>query len=1240
MAVQLEDPRQEIKRLERCINNLVSLFALPAVWGVSEPSQMVQVLCDALLPMLSLDFVYARLEQPFAAPAEVLRIADWCQLKLQAQDVREMLSDWLGGDEQKSLSPVRNRFGEMDISIFPVPLGIHGKAGMVVAGSSRTDFPDQTESLLLGVAANQGAIGLEGARLLAEQRLVASELDERVGQRTRELAETNDQLRKEIAERKLVDEKLRQEEQELKRSEERWRSVFENSAIGVALTDLNGRFIATNPVYQKMLGYTEEELRQTTFFDITVEEDRDHNWRLVEELLGAKRRQFQIEKQYRRKNGSLVWVRNDVSIVPGGERVGPFLMALSEDITERKRAEEALRNSEQGFRLIVDGIAGLVAIMTATGKVETVNRQVLEYFGKSVEELRFWPATEAVHPDDLAQVISAWSHSVERASPYDVDHRLRGRNGVYRWFHARGLPLRDTGGRAVRWYVLLTDIHERKEAEEKLRQSEADLQEAQRLAQIGSWKLDLSSGKVAVSPEIFRIFEAQPDEDVSSLEFWFDRIHPEDRRRVREHFDKCVAEKLNYEADYRIVLPDGTIKYQHSIGHPILSASGTLLEFLGTAMDVTEQVHARVALQKAFDEIEKSEDQLRAIINTIPTTAWSTRPDGYCDFLNQRWLNYAGMTAEQAHGWGWGAAIHPDDLNGLVEYWQSCLASGLPAETEARMRRFDGAYRWFLFRANPLRDESGKIVRWYGTNVDIDDRKRGEEALRASERNLSLNINAMPTLLASARPDGWGDFFNQRWLDYTGLSAAQLEGWGWASALHPQDAERLLTIWRSSLISGVPLEAEARMLRFDGVYRWLLFRANALRDASGDIIKWYGNAVDIEDRKNAEEKLRRSEAFLAEAQRLSLTGSFSWRVATNEITWSEQLYRIYGFDPGATVTIELVSSRFHPEDIPLMNEMIERVRNSGEDFEYEHRLLMPDRSVKRLQVVGHSSKDGNGQLEYIGTVQDVTQRRLAEEAVAKARTELANMARVKSLGVLTASIAHEVNQPLSGIITNAGTCLRMLSADPPNVDGARETARRAIRDGNRASDVISRLRALFGKKDGAMESVDLNEATREVITLVLSDLRRSRVIVRPELADNLPLVTGDRVQLQQVIMNLVRNASDAMLNVDDRPRDLLIRTERDQDDRVRFSVKDAGVGFGPQAADKLFEAFYTTKNEGMGIGLSVSRSIIEAHHGRLWAEPNRGAGATFSFSIPRGPERATGLDNNRNPQNSAGADAA
>jgi signal transduction histidine kinase len=377
------------------------------------------------------------------------------------------------------------------------------------------------------------------------------------------------------------------------------------------------------------------------------------------------------------------------------------------------------------------------------------------------------------------------------------------------------------------------------------------------------------------------------------------------------------------------------------------------------------------------------------------------------------------------------------------------------------------------------------------------------------------------------------------------------------------------------------------------------------------------------ERGQREAALRRSEAFLAQAQRLSSAGSFAWSVWSGEITWSEQLYRIFEFDQGLPLTFELIGSRVHPEDMSIFNEMSGRVRDiPSRDFSYELRLLMPDRSTKYLHLVAHATRDQYGQVEYIGAVLDMTQRRLAEEALGKARSELAHVSRITTLGTLTASIAHEVNQPLSGIITNASTCLRMLDADPPNVEGARETAIRTLRDGNRASEVIARLRALFAKNTAMTEAVDLNEAAREVVVLSLSDLQRRRVILRLELAEDLPHVTGDRVQLQQVILNLLLNAADAMSGVEDRPRHMTIKTVRDEGDRLRLSVQDLGIGFDPHCAD-LFEPFYTTKSDGMGIGLSVSRFIIESHCGNLWATRNEGPGATFSFSIPCGPKACT-----------------
>jgi PAS domain S-box-containing protein len=702
MEVLPELATGDAKDLRRCINDLISLLALPAVWSGGDPSQVLKTLLDALVRILRLDLASVRLTVAVGeAPVEIVRIAERHGPTPPAHEICEALNQCLINGSRKWPPPLRGVMGAGDVSILAMPLGLQGELGVIVVAAERADFPLQTEALLLSVAANQGSIGLQEARLLSHQKQVSSSLDDRVVQRTAELARANEELKKELAERARIEVRLRQEEVELKLSEARKTAILESALDCILTIDHEGCITEFNPAAEHTFGYRREEV-----------------------------------------------------------------------------------------------------------------------LGK--------PMANVIIPSSL-------------------------------------------------------------------------------------------------------------------------------REKHREGF----------------------------------------AHYLATG-------------------------EARVLGKRIETTA--VRADG----------------------------------------------------------------------------------------------------------------SEFPVELA---------------------------------------------------ISRIPLEGPPS---FTGYLR------------------------DITERKRAERELQRSEAFLAEAQHLSRIGSFSWRVPTDEITWSDQLYRIFQIDRDAQLTFELIGTRIHPEDLSIFQEHIERSRRERSDVQIEFRLQLPDGAIKYVHVEAHA----RGGHEYIGAVQDVTERRSSEEALSKARSDLAHVARVTSLGVLTASVAHEINQPLSGIVTNASTCLRMLAADPPNVDGARETARRTIRDGNRASEVVTRLRALYAKKDPEIELMDLNEATREVIALSLSELQRNRVTLRQELADDLPLVTADRVQLQQVISNLLRNASEAMSAVDDRPRDLLIRTELNDRDRVNLSVSDVGIGFEAQTAAKVFEAFYTTKNEGMGIGLSVSRSIIERHHGRMWATPNDGPGVTFSFSIP------------------------
>ena len=566
-----------------------------------------------------------------------------------------------------------------------------------------------------------------------------------------------------------------------------------------------------------------------------------------------------------------------------------------------------------------------------------------------------------------------------------------------------------------------------------------------------------------------------------------------------------------------------------------------------------------------------------------------------------------------------GAASILANLPRLEQHWDEVITGGAESRVDLR----DGE-KWFVVRVSAHRASDHGVTGAVLTFTDV-------TAFRASIENAVYERECTKTILNTVRDplvvlgsDQRIQSGNRAFYTMFGVSREESQG----LLLHQLgdgvfDASTLRRQLQETLAGWDPAgPVELESVVTPNGRRTLLLDVHPLSFPGHSERRVLVTFQDITARKQAEaakdlrseEELRRSEAFLAEGQRLSSTGSFSWKVATDEITWSEQLYHIYEVDIGTPVTLELIRTRVHPEDLSLLEKM--KAHSGRNDFEWQYRLLMPDGRIKYMHAVAHATRDQDGQLEYIATVQDVTARRMSEEALAKARSDLSKVSRVTSLGVLTASIAHEVNQPLSGIITNAGTCLRMLDAYPPNLEGARETARRTIRDGNRASDVIVRLRALFSREEFTLERLDLNDVTREVVALSLSDLQRNRVAVRSDLAEDLPAVTGDRIQLQQVILNPLRNASDAMGDVQDRPRQLLVTTEREDGDCVRVSVRDAGVGVDPQSIDQLLDAFYTTKSDGMGIGLSISRSIIERHQGRLWAEPNDGPGATFSFSIP------------------------
>jgi PAS domain S-box-containing protein len=940
---------------------------------------------------------------------------------------------------------------------------------------------------------------------------------------------------------------------------------------------------------------------------------------------------------------------------------------------------------------------------------------------------------------------------------------------------------------------------------------------------------------------------------------------------------------------------------------------------------------------------------LGRVVDAFPDLVWTALPDGGAEFINRRWSEYTGISVEDGVGAGWRSAVHPDDLDRLLQVWGSLVETGKTGEVEARLRRFDGVYRRFMFRANPLRDEHGDIVKWCGTNIDIEDRRQAETQLTAEKRLLEMTASGCPLdevldavcrfvealspeCICGLYPIDWsGPVF--KYGVAPSLPATYIDpikGWPVAADKAPcgiavaenrqvivvdvetdpiwrgteyRDhvvAHGLRAVWSTLIrsvdgrvlgsfcvyqrepatpaprhqeliahathIAAIALEraqadealrareaelrranaqlAEGQRLSKTGTFtadlqmdqhEWseefyrifeidpaTLPSIGAVRERvhlddqelfdaeiragmeGGDVdftfriatstagIKYLrgvarvaehvagrailmGTVQDITESKLAEEaqrtqaaELRRAHDYLTEAQRLSKTGSFTWDVLADEHNWSEEIRRIFGFGPDVEINMGMIQAAVHPDDIAEVErvlggapegrvfDLVFRIRTaegevrhahvvghpiaditdrpvflgalqdvteskvaeealrtgeaelrranrylteaqrmshsgsftwdpyqsdmdwseglfhildfdldetpdiarlaqsvhpddtvavqttllnaamSGVDYEMFYRIMTRGGEIKHLHTVGQRLLEIADRNVFIGATQDITERVLGEEALNRARTELAHVSRIAALSALTASIAHEVNQPLAGIVANASTCLRMLAANPPNLDGAQATAQRTIRDANRAAEVIMRLRALFARRPPGSAPVDLNDAAREVLALSSAEVQGARVVAQTDFANDLPTIPGDRVQLQQVILNLVLNAAEAMRTVDDRPRDLSISTVLDDDGHLRLSVRDGGIGADIDHRARLFDAFYTTKPEGMGVGLSISRSIIEAHGGRIWAEANDGPGLTLVFSLPVTSSLPAGAEDD-DGQDAAGA---
>ena len=621
-------------------------------------------------------------------------------------------------------------------------------------------------------------------------------------------------------------------------------------------------------------------------------------------------------------------------------------------------------------------------------------------------------------------------------------------------------------------------------------------------------------------------------------------------------------------------------------------------------------------------EPQPAQVDLRLVMDTIPAIVWSASPDGSDDFFNKGWVEYTSLSVEESKGFGWLKAIHPEDVPALLSKWRTAISAGTAYESVSRVRRFDGAYRWFLSRAVPLRDDAGKIIKWYGTNIDIEDRKRAEARVSQAETELRLALDTIPALAWSAGPDGSADFVNRGWTEYTSLSLEDTKGSGWSSRIHRDDRDKFVDKFLKAVAAGTPYEDEGRIRRADGQYRWFLVRGTPFRDESGNIVRWYGTCTDIEDRRRAEEALRDSEKRFRDFSEAS--ADWYWETGPDHRFTFIPVERPEFPDVENRDQLGLtrweIAADFDTEPAKWQ-EHIDVLDNHKPFRNFIYQIRLKDGATMYAAVSGIPRFDDNGAfLGYRGGACDVTAMVRAnqlEKSLRQAQVELAHITRLTTLGELTASIAHEVNQPLSGVVGNGAACLRWLSKDPPQFYGeVRASVEAMIGDANRASMIIAKIRALAKNSSPQMSRLDINDVVKDAVALVRHELNDRDVALRQELTAAPATVIADRTQLQQVLINLIMNSVDAMEGVSGRAREIVVRSNLSEGDQIILQVQDSGCGVDPGQVEKLFQPFFTTKSKGLGMGLSISRSIIEAHDGSLIMSSDGRMGSTVHITLP------------------------
>jgi PAS domain S-box-containing protein len=1099
---------------------------------------------------------------------------------------------------------------------------------------------------------------------------------------------------------------LEQTRRELDRCQQRleqMENLFAHVADAVLVAELDGQIIDLNPAACILLGYERQELLRLHPWDFVISASSEEILELYASMTPGV--PVAVQRTYRCKSGEQKIVQLRLTRADHGGR--DLVVICSRDVTEFKKTEAALRASEKLAGSLVAVRADVSAALSKPIQTRDMLRECAEAIVRQLDAsfARIWTLNHQENTLELQASAGIYTRLdgtysripfgslkvgliASEKKPHLTNDVLNDpRIPDKEWARSCGIisfagyPLmveeRVVGVMAMFANHPLSDATldtlasvadtiaqgiERRRIEAELRRSETYLAEAERLNHSGSWAYDTVRRRLTYwSAERYRISGFDAAKGLPPLEVQRAQRPPEDWARVMQAVDQAIRDKTDFEVDSCLVLPDGLTKYIRLVGHPVLNASGEVIELVGSTLDVTKSKQAEVllagekrilemvakgcSLPEILDSLcrlieEMSRGCLCGILlvdstgNHVEHGAAPSLPQSYNEALHGRIIkSEAGPCAmaiclkEQviatdlasetrwAHEWRSLALSH-----GLRACWSTPISS-----SNGKVLGTFAIY-WREPRSPTSKDQTIIEQITHLASIAIE-RTRAQEAMRAVTARFEGILNIAEDAIISVGSDQHIVLFNQGAERTFGYTAAEVLNQS-LDILLPQ---RFMDAHRGHIKAFAKSPEVSRLM---GQRREVFGRRKDGREfpAEASISKLnLGMEVlftvilrDITQRKQADEQLRRSEAYLAEAQRLSLTGSFGWRVNTGELFWSDETFRILEYDRATKPSLDDVFNRVHPDDLALVKQTLDQASRKGTSLDFEHRLLMPGGAVKHVHVVGHALNDEPDIREFVGAVMDVTEHCRAKAALElaltelnkseQARAELARAARVTAMGELAAAIAHEVNQPLAAVVTNANACLRWLDRATPNLDEARMAVQRIVRDGNRGSEVIRRIRALLKKEPPQKTPVNVNELVQEIIRL--AQIKSHGVGLQLALANDLPPVAADRVQLQQVLLNLVTNALESMKTIRDRPRVLRIETKSSESEGVLIAVRDSGDGLPSEKMGQLFDTFYTTKPSGLGMGLSISRTIVEAHGGRLWAEGNDGPGATFRFSLP------------------------